>query len=135
MADSFHIYGSNLPEFEARFFGAIEKRTFEQRTMRYEDVREIMESRPAGDFGEGPADGTAVSPLSLWERARVRARRKHTNKERRFSDNSPRPCPTPKGRGDKFDLHLGMDPKSRTPEPPRRSSAVFVGAHWQFSSC
>jgi thymidylate synthase len=48
MADSFHIYGSNLPEFEARFLGAIRKRTFEQRTMRYEDVREIMEgARPA----------------------------------------------------------------------------------------
>ena len=48
MADSYHIYGSNLPEFEARFLGAIEKRTFEQRTMRYEDVRQMMEeSRPA----------------------------------------------------------------------------------------
>ena len=48
MADSFHIYGSNLREFEARFLGAIQKRTFEQRTMRYEDVREMMESaRPA----------------------------------------------------------------------------------------
>ena len=47
MADSFHVYGSNLAEFEARFMGAIEKRTFEQRTMRYEDVREIMEeARP-----------------------------------------------------------------------------------------
>ncbi|MCD4728025.1 MAG: thymidylate synthase [Pirellulales bacterium] len=48
IADSFHIYGSNLAEFEARFLGAIEKRTFEGRTMRYEDVREIMESaRPS----------------------------------------------------------------------------------------
>jgi len=48
VADSFHIYGSNLPEFEARFLGAIQKRTFEQRTMRYEDVREMMEAaRPA----------------------------------------------------------------------------------------
>jgi thymidylate synthase len=48
MADSFHIYGSNLDEFRARFLGAIEKRTFEQRTMRYEDVRDLMESaRPA----------------------------------------------------------------------------------------
>ena len=47
MADSFHIYGSNLAEFEARFLGAIEKRSFEQRTMRYEDVRDIMEeARP-----------------------------------------------------------------------------------------
>ena len=48
MADSYHVYGSNLAEFEARFLGAIEKRTFEQRTMRYEDVKDIMEeARPA----------------------------------------------------------------------------------------
>jgi thymidylate synthase len=48
MADSFHIYGSNLDEFRARFLGAIKKRTFEQRTMRYEDVCDLMESaRPA----------------------------------------------------------------------------------------
>jgi len=48
MADSFHIYGSNLAEFEARFLGAIQKRTFEQRTMRYADVRDVMEeARPA----------------------------------------------------------------------------------------
>jgi thymidylate synthase len=48
MADSFHIYGSNLREFEARFLGAIQRRTFAERTMRYEDVREVMEAaRPA----------------------------------------------------------------------------------------
>jgi thymidylate synthase len=48
VADSFHIYGSNLREFEARFLGAIQRRSFEDRTMRYEDVREIMEgARPA----------------------------------------------------------------------------------------
>ncbi len=48
MADSYHIYGSNLAEFQARFLGAVEKRTFEQRTMRYEDVRDIMEeAQPA----------------------------------------------------------------------------------------
>jgi thymidylate synthase len=48
MADSFHIYGSNLAEFEGRFLGAIKRRSFEERTMRYEDVREIMEqARPA----------------------------------------------------------------------------------------
>ncbi len=47
MADSYHIYGSNLAEFEARFLGAIEKRSFAQRTMRYEDVRDLMEeARP-----------------------------------------------------------------------------------------
>lgn len=47
-ADSYHIYGSYFREFEGRFLGALEKRTFEQRTMRYEDVREMMEeARPA----------------------------------------------------------------------------------------
>jgi thymidylate synthase len=48
MADSYHIYGSYFREFEARFLGALTKRTFGQRTMRYEDVREMMEeARPA----------------------------------------------------------------------------------------
>jgi thymidylate synthase len=48
MADSYHIYGSNLPEFEARFLGALQKRSFEERTMRYADVKDIMEeARPA----------------------------------------------------------------------------------------
>ncbi len=48
LADSFHIYGSNLREFEGRFLGALEKRTFEQRTMRYADVRDMMEeARPS----------------------------------------------------------------------------------------
>lgn len=47
MADSYHIYGSYFHEFEARFLGALQKRTFEQRTLRYEDVREVMqEARP-----------------------------------------------------------------------------------------
>jgi len=48
MADSYHIYGSSFHEFEKRFLGALEKRTFEERTILYEDVREIMEeARPA----------------------------------------------------------------------------------------
>ena len=48
MADSFHIYGSNLAEFRGRFLGAIQRRTFDDRTMRYEDVRDLMEAaRPA----------------------------------------------------------------------------------------
>jgi thymidylate synthase len=46
-ADSYHIYGSYFREFNGRFLGSLEKRSFEQRTMRYEDVREIMEeARP-----------------------------------------------------------------------------------------
>ncbi|MEJ2109324.1 MAG: thymidylate synthase [Acidobacteriota bacterium] len=48
MADSYHIYGSYFEEFELRFLGALEKRTFKQRTMRYETVRKMMEeARPA----------------------------------------------------------------------------------------
>jgi hypothetical protein len=43
MADSYHIYGSSFREFESRFLGALKKRTFEQRTMLYESVREMME--------------------------------------------------------------------------------------------
>jgi len=43
MADSYHIYGSYFREFEARFLGALQKRSFEQRTMRYADVRQMME--------------------------------------------------------------------------------------------
>ena len=43
LADSYHIYGSNFKEFERRFLNALQKRTFEQRTMRYEDFREMME--------------------------------------------------------------------------------------------
>jgi len=48
MADSYHLYGSYFEEFEGRFLGALEKRTFEGRTMRYEDFREMMEAaRPS----------------------------------------------------------------------------------------
>ncbi len=48
MADSFHIYGSDLAEFEGRLLRAIDQRSFQERTMRYEDVREMMQqARPA----------------------------------------------------------------------------------------
>ena len=48
LADSYHIYGSYFREFESRFLRALENRTFEQRTMRYEDLRDLMEAaRPA----------------------------------------------------------------------------------------
>jgi thymidylate synthase len=48
MADSYHLYGSYFAEFERRFLGSLQKRTFEQRTMRYADVRDLMEeARPA----------------------------------------------------------------------------------------
>ena len=48
IADSYHIYGSNMAEFEDRFLKAIRERLFEERTFRYEDVGDIMqEARPA----------------------------------------------------------------------------------------
>jgi len=48
LADSYHIYGSNRAEFEGRFLGALQRRTFAERTIRYADVRDLMESaRPA----------------------------------------------------------------------------------------
>jgi len=47
MADSYHLYGSYVREFESRFLTALAKRTFEQRTLRYDDLREPMEgARP-----------------------------------------------------------------------------------------
>ncbi len=48
LADSYHIYGSYFREFEGRFLGALEKRTFEERTMRLEDVREYMDAARPG---------------------------------------------------------------------------------------
>lgn len=42
-ADSYHIYGAYFEEFEKRFLRALETRTFEQRTFRYEAVKGIME--------------------------------------------------------------------------------------------
>lgn len=42
-ADSYHIYGFNLREFESRFLQALQSRSFEQRTFRYADVRDLME--------------------------------------------------------------------------------------------
>jgi len=48
MADSYHIYGSYFNEFKARFLEGLCKRSFEERTFRYEDVKDIMEeSKPA----------------------------------------------------------------------------------------
>ncbi|MBN2508253.1 MAG: hypothetical protein JXQ71_16360 [Verrucomicrobia bacterium] len=47
-ADSYHIYGSYFREFEGRFMGGLARRTFEQRTMRYADVREMMEEARPG---------------------------------------------------------------------------------------
>ena len=43
MADSYHIYGSNMAEFEARFLRALQTRDFAGRTMQYSDFRDLME--------------------------------------------------------------------------------------------
>ena len=42
-ADSYHIYGAYFKEFEERFLRALETRTFEQRTFRYDAVKDLME--------------------------------------------------------------------------------------------
>ena len=42
-ADSYHLYGSYFADFQQRFLRAQEARTFEQRTFRYDAVRDIME--------------------------------------------------------------------------------------------
>ena len=43
-ADSYHIYGSYFKEFAERFLSNIKNRTFEERTFRYQDMKEIMEA-------------------------------------------------------------------------------------------
>jgi len=48
MADSYHLYGSYFHEFEARFLGAMTKRSFEQRTLRYADLCDSMEEARPG---------------------------------------------------------------------------------------
>ena len=64
MVDSYHIYGSYFKEFEGRFLGMLQKRTFEQRTLRYADVREMMEEARPDDPGKSPGDGQIVRPCS-----------------------------------------------------------------------
>lgn len=43
MVDSYHIYGSYFNEFEERFLGGLNRRSFEDRTFNYADVKDIME--------------------------------------------------------------------------------------------
>jgi len=44
MADSYHIYGSTFPDFEGRFLKSLENRGFQDRVIRYEDVKEEMDA-------------------------------------------------------------------------------------------
>jgi thymidylate synthase len=55
LADSYHIYGSYFHEFEGRFLGALNKRTFEQRTICYDDVRDMMEAARPGILDKAKA--------------------------------------------------------------------------------
>jgi len=48
MADSYHIYGSYFREFEERFIGGLQRRSFEERTFRYSEVRGLMEEARPG---------------------------------------------------------------------------------------
>ena len=47
-ADSYHIYGSYMEEFENRFLRMHKERSFEDRTYRYEDMKGIMEEAIPG---------------------------------------------------------------------------------------
>jgi len=47
-ADSYHIYGSYIDEFEQRFLRMYDERPFEDRTYRYEDMKFIMDEAIPG---------------------------------------------------------------------------------------
>ncbi len=47
-ADSYHIYGSYFNEFEGRFIQALNDRSFDERTMHYVMVKEMMDAAVPG---------------------------------------------------------------------------------------
>jgi thymidylate synthase len=47
-ADSYHIYGSYMEEFENRFLRMHKERSFEDRTYRYQDMKGVMEEAIPG---------------------------------------------------------------------------------------
>ncbi len=55
-ADSYHIYGSYLEEFEGRFLKNIKDRTFEKRTFNYSDIKHIMEEAIPGILSKAAAN-------------------------------------------------------------------------------
>jgi thymidylate synthase len=59
LADSYHIYGSSMEEFKGRFLKMLEKRTFDKRTMRYENVRDMMEEARPGILEKAQCMGRA----------------------------------------------------------------------------
>jgi thymidylate synthase len=59
VADSFHIYGSYFEDFE-RFLTTLEKRSFEERTYRTEDIKDILteaQEQIAASLAKEPATG------------------------------------------------------------------------------
>lgn len=48
MADNDHLYGSCFREFEGRFLRELKDCSFEERTMRYEDMADLMEEARPG---------------------------------------------------------------------------------------
>jgi thymidylate synthase len=58
-ADSYHIYGSYFDEFRARFLKALETRSFERRTFRYQDVKDAMEAAIPGILEKAARMGRA----------------------------------------------------------------------------
>ena len=61
-ADSYHIYGSYLAEFQGRFLRALETRPFEQRTFCYRDVKDIMEAAIPGILAKAAQMGRDHMP-------------------------------------------------------------------------
>ena len=57
--DSYHIYGSYFKEFEGRFLGALQKRSFEQRTLHYADLRQMMEEAKPMILAKAAAMGSS----------------------------------------------------------------------------
>jgi thymidylate synthase len=62
-ADSYHIYGSYLREFEQRFLTALEKRSFDQRTFRYADMKPMMEEAIPRILAKAAEMGRGERPL------------------------------------------------------------------------
>ena len=47
-ADSYHLYGSYFQEFHGRFLAALNERKFEQRTMYYSMIKDVMDAAVPG---------------------------------------------------------------------------------------
>ena len=54
-ADSYHVYGSYFGEFASRFLNGLGRRSFDERTYRYEDMKEIMADAIPGILAKAKA--------------------------------------------------------------------------------